>query len=99
MCSARLEKSCRSANSTVMKRDSAPRVSGIPVLINFRTTSSGTKDENERSEVSNNDNAVCSSLISLIFDEGGAACENVRSSTDRSSRDTLSIGRDRRREK
>jgi hypothetical protein len=45
---------------------------GKPVLISFRTTSSGTNDENERSEVSNSDTAACSSLISLMFDDGGA---------------------------
>jgi class 3 adenylate cyclase len=68
---------------------STPSESGVPVLISFRTTSSGTNEENERSEVSNSATAVCSSLISLMLDDARAVCENVSSPTDRSSRNGL----------
>ncbi len=77
-----------------MKRCSTPSVSGVPVRTSSRTTSSGTKDENDCSELRSKAAADCSCAISLIFETLPEPLSNESASTDFSSREIFSIGRD-----
>ena len=50
-CSACVEKFSRSENRMLRLRFSTPRASGMPDLISPLTTSTGAKEENDRSEL------------------------------------------------
>src|SRR5882762_9054426 len=91
-----LEKFSRSEKNTVRKRGSTPKVSGMPDLISCRTTSSGTKEENDLSEVRNREAADSSLAISWILDGGRAGVSKFRLSIACNWRDTFSTGRDSR---
>src|SRR6266536_4401959 len=95
-CSACVEKPSRSEKKTVRNRASTPKVSGCPDLISSLTTSRGTKEENDCSELRNKDAVDWSCAISLILEGRISGLSNDKSSTDFNSREMLAIGRDRR---
>ena len=68
----------------------------MPDLISWRTTSSGTKEENDFSEVRNREAADSSLAISRILDGRAAGTSNCSLSMACNCRDTFSTGRDRR---
>ena len=70
----------------------------MPDLMSWRTTSSGTKDENDFSDVRSSEAADSSFAISWIFDGGRAGVSKLRLSIACNCRDTFSTGRDSRRE-
>ncbi len=66
--------------------------------MSWRTTSSGTKEENDFSDVRNREAADSSLAISWILDGGRAGVSKSRLSMACNCRDTFSTGRDSRRE-
>src|SRR5882762_3339027 len=73
-----LEKFSRSEKNTVRKRGSTPKVSGMPDLISCRTTSRGTKEENDFSDVRSSEAADSSLAISRILDGREVGTLNCR---------------------
>ena len=67
-------------------------------LISWRTTSSGTNEENDFSDVRSSEAADSSFAISWIFDGGRPGVSKLRLSMACNCRDTFSTGRDSRLE-
>jgi hypothetical protein len=67
-----------SEKNTVGNRGSTPKASGIPDLMSCRTTSSGTKEENDFSDVRSSEAADSSLAISRILDGRDAGTSNCR---------------------
>src|ERR1700737_1133805 len=91
-----VEKFSRSEKNTVRERGSTPKVSGMPDLISCRTTSRGTKEEKDCSDVRKSEAADSSLAISRMLDGRDAGTSKCKLSISCNCRDTFSTGRDSR---